>query len=111
MIGDHYWTTGVTVKWDGRSKWSASLKFYDAGFCQDDSTEGRLTLRYFVDDITAGIKTLLVDTRALGITCDAINLYVGEDGEGENDAPELPSNWRETLGAVARETGLQFLYA
>lgn len=109
MIG-HYWTTGIKVKWDGHHKnqWTASLKFYDGGLFQDASTEGTLTLRYYVDDIVAGIKTLKADAQRMGIELqDGLQLYVENDGEGD---VELPSGWRAYLAQVAQDCDLEFMY-
>ena len=109
MIG-RYWTTGIKVTWGGlpKSQWSASLKFFDGGFCSDASTEGQLTLRYYVDDIVAGIQTLKADAERLEIKfLEGLQLYVEKDGEGDVD---LPSNWRAYLAQVAQDCGLEFMY-
>ena len=93
MIG-RYWTTGIKVTWGGlpRNQWKASLKFFDGGFCQDASSEGTLTLRYYVDDIVAGIRTLKADAEQLDIKLlEGLQLYVENDGAGD---VALPPNWR-----------------
>ncbi len=111
MIGRYYWTTGVVLRFgtirDGAQEWKAELKFYDAGWCQDGSTEGALTLRYFTADIVAGVKTLLADARCLGIVGaeTPLRLYVTDDGEG------APNDWRATARAVAAACGLYSIYA
>jgi hypothetical protein len=111
MIG-RYWTTGIKVTWGGlpKSQWCASLEFCDSGFCQDASTEGTLTLRYYVDDIVAGIKTLKGDAENMDIKLlDGLQLYVEGDGEGEY-ANRLPTDWRAQLAKVADACDLAFMY-
>lgn len=106
MIGQ-YWTTGIALNWDGRSKWSAALKFYDDGFVQDASTEGDLRLRYSVVDIVTGVKTLLQDAERLRITFKTRYIYVPSDG---SDPELVPPNWREVVAQVAAATGMVSRY-
>jgi hypothetical protein len=97
MIGVRYWSTGIMLKpdrWPRPDKWTASLTFLDNGFCEDDSTEGTLRLRYFVADLPLGLATLKQDAERLGIEWDNASggptVYVVQDGELDSgDAPEL----------------------
>lgn len=69
MIGAGYWSAGIVIyrrSTDGRD-WSVSLKFYDSGFAQDQSTEGELRVRYLAADLDAAVDTLKADADRLGI--------------------------------------------
>ena len=106
MIGNHYWTTGIEVRHDGRL-WMVNLKFYDSGFCQNDATEGELHVRYRIEDVAQAVRVLKADADRLGIAfkiTDEIraNLYACET----EDCP-LPANWRDILQPVADEVGLR----
>lgn len=107
MIGTRYWSTGITIVpdvWPGARQWSAKLTFLDNGFCQADSTEGELRLRYFTDELRIGLETLKQDAERLGIVfecgdrkCGAV--YVEQDGELENgDFPDLRGVANEACG-------------
>ena len=119
-----YWATGIQVCWleraggDGhgsRSGWSATIDFYDDGFCDDDadagrvSTEGQLRTRYAVHDgqtvsgLTAAIDALLADAERLGIQFHDRSLYYRKDGE-DPDWP-APDGWRALLAAQAERIG------
>lgn len=110
MIGDTYWTTGIKLKYDGRpdngGKWSANLDFYDDGFCDDESTEGTLHTRYYVEIETA-IDTLIADAKRLGIEIkkgigDKPFLMLYQDGERY-----VPDSWRKVLQEQAERIGFQ----
>lgn len=112
MIGDTYWTTGITLKYDGRGKWAASIHFYDDGFCQDESTEGTLHTRYFVHAEVA-IDALIADAAKMGIKLTKFNdgkpsLYAYDDGESK-DWP-MPDGWRELLAEQAERIGFYCPY-
>lgn len=100
MIGQRYWATGITIHEDSGKRWSASLKFFDDGFCNQSSTEGELQLRYVVDDIFKGVDTLVEDARRLGIQFGTPTLspmvYCDQDGEFETgDRPDLRTKANE----------------
>lgn len=119
MIGMRYWSTGITIvpdMWPNVTQWSAKLTFLDNGFCDADSTEGELRLRYFVDELRIGLETLKQDAERLGIAFECGGdktgrVYVEEDGELEHgDFPELRGvaneacgwlGWPETYSEVA----------
>ena len=136
MIGNGYWTTGITVTWQSyagtthergpHSGWGASLKFHDDGFWNDDadhgrvSTQGSLTTRYaigdgdYTDGLTVAIDILIDDATRLGIHMGGPNgfpprLYVESDGERED--VELPDDWRAILAAQAARLGGWEFYA
>lgn len=113
MIGDGYWSTGIVLKYSGDGKWSASLDFYDDGFCDDESTEGNLHTRYFVGIETA-IDTLIADAKTLGIrfvnpTGDNPRLYAY--GDGESKEWPMPKGYDELLSQQARRIGYDYGFA
>lgn len=107
MIGDKYWSTGISLKWDGRDKWAAIADFFDSGFCDDESTEGQLRTRYYVNLDTA-IDTLIEDATRLGIDfrvspgTKSSFLYCYHDDDKEWP---LPEGWREILNEQAKRIG------
>lgn len=107
MVGEKYWACGVVLKysashWNASDKcWAAALNFFDSGFCQDESTEGSLTTRYFVRIETA-IDTLIADAAKLGIKVDPF-LYAYGDGEDGNWP--MPQGWEQILIDQARRIG------
>jgi hypothetical protein len=99
MIGDGYWSSGITVTYQPSAQgWLASATFYDDGFGRSDadtgeiSTTGVLGSRYFVrdgherDGLTAAIDTVKADAERLGITWRDPALFVPADG----DDPQQP---------------------
>lgn len=113
MVGTEYWYTGITVKHSG-GKWCASLDFYDSDFCDDDSTEGRLTTRYFIDGLSRAIDILLADAARLGLVPshtmpDCPTIYVPGDGEGAESAA-LPPDWRAQVRAECERRGWRCVY-
>lgn len=113
MIGNTFHSTGISLNPDGNGKWWASLHFQDAGFCQDDTTQGTLTTRY-AQDITSAIDVILVDMQRLGIVwlciADKPSLYVEDDGDSVEVQAKLPTNWRELLCEQADRISFQFIY-
>jgi hypothetical protein len=107
VIGDGYWTTGITLKpFDG--KWAATAGFFDSGFCQDESTEGKLHTRYYCKDVEQAIDTLIADLQRLGIRLGAVpgqapSLYM--QGDGEDADVDYPGGWREMLVEQAKRLG------
>ncbi len=124
-----YWATGITVEYREHagssngvphSGWSASLKFFDNGFCNDNadqravSTGGELRTRYCVADgkrtsgLSQAIDTLLVDAARLGIEFRSTFgtkpwIYYPGDGEWRDSPP--PDNWKVQLAAEAARIG------
>lgn len=118
MIGNSYWSTGITLTYhDG--EWGASLTFLDAGFLDDDadagqvSTEGTLRTRYAVHDgdevdgLTAAIDALMADAARLGIEWRRMPGVAPSLFTDEAEAPgwEWPAGWRELVGAQAERLG------
>lgn len=120
MIGNGYWSTGITVTysdWQGGA-WSAAVEYLDDGFCDDDaangviSTQGKLHTRYQVRDgseatLAAVIDVIKADAERLGITfrTDGAgpNVYYKGDGEDEDYPP--PDGWGEMVDAQAARLG------
>lgn len=102
MIGDSYWYTGVKVTHYG-GKWGASLDFWDDGFCEDASTQGTLTTRYYLPTPTAAIDTLLADASKLGLVpcnpAEPLHIYVTGTLTG------WPADWRRVIGQEAARRG------
>lgn len=129
MIGDTYWSTGITVRYgyaaQGRQGWAARLTYLDAGFCNDDpangviSTEGALHTRYMVaeaegaDVLTAVIDALKADAERLGIDFHGSGstpcLYYEGDGEDPDYPP--PYGWQRMLAEQSARLGWKPLYA
>ena len=113
MIGERYWASGISLEWSPLNGQKADISFFDAGFFQDESTEGKLYTRYYINDPVQATKILIEDATKLGIQFrpamgDKICLYVNGDGESE-DYP-LPSNWKQILTDVAMATGCISVY-
>jgi hypothetical protein len=120
---DTYWTTGISLRWDG-SRWGGRIDYYDDGFCDDDpdggrvSTEGVLRTRYMVRDgkessaLRAVVDTLIGDAQRLGIRLGGPDgppaLYYDGDGEGADYPP--PDGWRELVAAEAQRVGWKCPY-
>lgn len=106
MIGESYWSTGIILR-ERSGEWAARLEFMDDGFCEDKSTQGTLTMRYFGSLATA-IDTLIKDAQKLGIVFtgagdEPCRLYYECDGESVDWPP--PQNWREILRKQAQRIG------
>lgn len=82
MTGTNYWATGIAVECIDGDYWRAYLDFYDGGFRDGDSTEGRLKARY--NTLTADLKrvvgVLKADAEKIGIEFKAVkehpHLYI-----------------------------------
>lgn len=120
MIGSGYWATGITVAYHGEGRWSASVGYYDDGFCDDDpssgvvSTQGTLGTRYQVkpdgdaDVLAVVIDAVKADAESIGIRFrdDAgfpPSLYYRGDGEDPDYPP--PAGWRELISKHAVRLG------
>lgn len=123
MIGRRYWSTGITVTWTASGSnrgpgWGASLKFFDDGFCDDDTataqvaTQGELASRYHLPDdgpvsgLTVVLDVLIADAARLGIEFRGSphpSLYV--KGDGEDPDVDLPGDWHDTLKVQAARLG------
>jgi hypothetical protein len=113
-----YWSTGITVTYN-EGRWSASVKFFDNGFTDDNpdtgqiSTEGTLHTGYFiadgeqVDGLTAAIDTVKRDAERLGIIWrqDGTMPTVYMKGDGEDPEWPAPDGWRELVDAHAERLG------
>lgn len=110
MIGNRYWSTGINLKYTPYSnQWCATLKFFDSGFCQDESTEGKLYTRYYIDDPVQAIKTLIEDAVKLGIEfnlSDGKIILMWSKAERTN----RPKDWKSILEDIAKKTGTKSAY-
>ena len=120
MIGERYWSTGITVEWryasSGLNGWTAKAEFYDGGWAGDDDpangrivTEGVLRTRYPVRDADGSTATLSpvidavkADAERLGIEWKDPAIYYPSDGQ--TDEPP-PAGWRDLLRAEASRLG------
>jgi len=104
MLDKQFWAIGIAVRCS-RGKWVAHLDFFDAGFCQDKSTVGTLTTRYYVDDLAKAIDTVKADAERMGITWRE-NPWIHYDGDGVDTAyPAPPPDWEESLRTQATRIG------
>lgn len=109
MRGERYWSTGITLRPHGDGRWGVALDYQDDGFCQKDSTEGTLRLRYLVagDELPAAIATLKDDAERLGIEWKDFNgapwLYIA--GDGEDPEVAYPPDWRHIMEREALRLG------
>lgn len=131
VIGNGYWSTGIVVRYGYSGQdlygWGAEVKFYDNGFCDDDtdaglvSTEGTLHTRYLVregngpdaDALAAAVDAVKQDAERLGIrfrTDGASPATVYYQGDGEHKDYPPPPGWREMVNAQARRLGWEPFY-
>lgn len=107
MVGNEYWSTGITLRYMPENRWSARCEFFDGGFCDNASTEGVLRTRYF-GDLAVGLDTLIADAQRFGIVFHAI-IHEGPhllyEGDGENKDWPPPANYRQTLAEQAQRIG------
>jgi hypothetical protein len=112
MLGQRYWSTGITVRWQERNGWGAHLRFHDDGFMDNRSTEGSLHTRYFIggsDGLAKAIDLLREDAERLGIEFRTAPvdpgpwIYYETDGEDSEWPP--PPRWREQLAEQAQRLG------
>jgi hypothetical protein len=98
MIGKNFYATGIILKCYGKDKWAAQIKFFDSGFCDDRSTEGELTTRYFIDIETA-IDVIREDAEKMGIKISPVLMGYGD---GEDEKWPMPENWKDILQEQAK---------
>ena len=114
MIGNGYWATGITVAWSRwPNGWIASVEFFDDGFTEQGSTQGKLSTRYWSHDpgeetLARQIDLVKADAERLGIRfvatgADKPSLYY--QGDGEDPEWPAPEGWRELLGRQAARLG------
>lgn len=107
MVGETYWSTGITLRAMRDDRWWAKLDFYDSGFCQDESTEGTLHTRYCVD-LELAIDVLIADAKKIGIEFSRVGdglPFLSYEGDGESKDWPPPDNWREVLREQAARVG------
>ena len=110
MVGETYFSTGIVLRWTqttlGSGEWTAKAKFQDAGFCNDEATEGEIHTRYF-QAIQTAIDTLKADAERLGIKWQSAlgKPWLYMEGDGEDSEWPAPDGWRETLQAQAQRIG------
>lgn len=113
MIGNGYWSTGITVDWIDRDTypWGVKLSFYDDGFADDDAaagrvaTEGQLRCRYYVADLGAALDVLIADARRMGIEFRQ-TAGTGPDLYSEcGDTASLPEEVQDEMARQAERLG------
>lgn len=115
MIGNKYWSTGISVKprqnMKGSYDWTATAEFFDDGWCDNESSQGLLEARY-CGELSSVIDVVKRDVEALGIEWRNINdtpmLYCYQDGEDKDW--RFPDDWRELLREEAKRIGFNCLY-
>lgn len=107
MIGERYWSTGITV-WRTSGGWFATLSFYDGGFAQPGATEGQLGTRYALPTVTAAIALAKADAERLGIEWHEPTIYYRGDGEEPEYSP--PAAWAELVSDEAKRLGWKPCY-
>lgn len=117
MIGNGYWSTGITLRYvDGC--WEASLNFYDHGGGYGDSpdlglvsTVGTLATRRRVGDeraVSAVVDAMKADAERLGIVWRDPTVYMV--GDGEHDSETYPPDWQRLVNEQAARIGWQPTY-
>jgi hypothetical protein len=128
VIGNGYWSTGITVRYGYSGMnlygWGAEVKFYDDGWAGDDNadtgavtTQGILSTRYCItegtrpdaDGLSAAVDAVKRDAERLGITWkpDA-TIFYERDGQGADYPP--PDGWRGMVSAQAQRLGWEPIY-
>lgn len=108
MIGQRYWSTGITVQVHDRCLWGASLEFLDDGFAQSCATQGRLETRYVHGDLARQLDLLIADAKRLGIEFREPALYW--PGDGEDPMRPLPASALEVLKQQCQRLGWRSCY-
>lgn len=113
MIGDRYWSTGIVVDFIADDSVSVRLDFCDDGFCDVDATEGTLSVRYQVADLSRAVTVLHADAVRFGVTFSRFQnrvlsptVYVDE-----NRICEYPAGWAERIRAECDRLGWEFIYS
>ena len=114
MIGTRYWSTGIIVARHDANRWSAEVKFFDDGFCDNGSSEGVLRARY-LGPLSHVVDLVKADAERLGIRWGAtpdLQPSIYYDGDGErSDLPPPPPNWCALVNAEAARLGWRQCYA
>lgn len=110
MIGT-YSSIGIVIKPDGDGWWIRA-PFQDGGFCDNNSTEGEIMLRYLCHDLATGLDTIKADVERMGIAWAKIDItptiYMHQDGE--DPATQYPTNWREIVAEQCKRLGWRCVY-
>ncbi len=114
MIGETYWSTGISVCYHGEGRWGASVNFYDDGFCEAATTEGVLRTRHS-GPLSQVVDLVKADAERLGIRWATLlgavptvhcELWQRQDfpPPPSQDFPP-PPNWRALVNAEAERLG------
>ena len=116
MIGERYWSCGITLDYEGGDMWSASLDFYDDGWAEDSATQGVLKVRYFftLQKMSQELDALIADAKKLGIDFKVMkpmspSLYV--TGDGEHTERIYHPDWQRILAEQSARIGWVSAYA
>ncbi len=105
MIGKNYWSTGITIVYHEGVGWGAEAKFYDDGFCDEQSSEGTLKSRYLLKDCAAVVDIVKADIEKLGIEWKNQHVYFMDE-----ETPGLIAGWREIANEQAVRLGWEPVY-
>lgn len=110
MIGNGYYSTGISACHVYAGDWQVSLEFFDLGHAQAGATSGVLKYTYLVNsgELRLAIETLLRDAKQLGIQFNAApalrpRLYVGSMDR------QKPDNWREIFQPLAEAINFELM--
>lgn len=115
MIGDTYYSTGISACHVYAGDWRFSLEFFDLGHAESRSTSGRLQYTYQVriGEMRLAVETLLMDAKKLGIKFEVApglkpRLYIGS--ASASDCPK-PDDWREIFQPLANAINFELMEA
>jgi hypothetical protein len=117
VIGNGYWSNGITIRYRSGGSWGGQLEYTDAGnyapidrVTRKVSTEGKLHTRYVLRDgahldaLTVVVDTLLADAARLGIAMREPHIHLDE--EEHSDEPE---GWEALAVAQCQRLGWELL--
>lgn len=110
MVGNTYYSTGISINHVYGGGWVVSLEFFDLGHAEPRSTSGRLQYAYQVKigEIRLAIKTLLADARKLGIEFEIAPGLKPKFYIGFLDYPK-PEDWQEIFQPLADAEGFELV--
>jgi hypothetical protein len=108
VIGDRYWSTGITILDVGQGFCRAHLDFYDHGFGQSEASQGTLSTRYASRHLAARLDLLIEDAARLGIEFRHPSIFW--PGDGEDRLNPLPEYWRNEIRKQCERLGWRCAY-
>lgn len=117
MIGDNFWSVGIIISWrrynNVNGEWNAKVEFFDNGICEDGSTRGVLSSRYYESNLDKVIDIIKADAEKLGIefkVIDGLSPYIFMEGDGEIKGKNYPENWKKIINDQAIRIGWKPVY-